>query len=89
MAGESISSIGGGVIGMIGHTEILVTTYSGRIFGLTTRPPGSLAADSNEETLNRLKAEIQELEAKLIEDKEFENYTTDILSPLILSVNYR
>ncbi|KAH0552608.1 Bardet-Biedl syndrome 7 protein homolog [Cotesia glomerata] len=89
MAGESITSIEGGIIGTVGHTEILVTTYSGRIFGLTTRSPGSLAADSKEETINRLKSEIQELEAKLIEDKELENYALDNLTPLILSVNYR
>lgn len=89
MAGESITSIEGGIIGTVGHTEILVTTYSGRIFGLTTRSPGSLAADSKEETINRLKTEIQELEAKLIEDKELENYALDNLTPLILSVNYR
>ncbi|CAG5073462.1 Similar to BBS7: Bardet-Biedl syndrome 7 protein (Homo sapiens) [Cotesia congregata] len=89
MAGESITSIEGGIIGTVGHTEILVTTYSGRIFGLTTRSPGSLAADSKEDTINRLKTEIQDLEAKLIEDKELENYALDNLTPLILSVNYR
>lgn len=65
-----------------------MTTYSGRIFGLTTRPPGLLEADQND-GLIRLKAEIQQLQEKLNEEKETASFTADPLAPLILSVNHR
>ena len=88
-SGESISSIGGGIIGSVGHPEVLVTTYSGRIFGLTTRPPGSLEAELNDIGLARLKAEIKQLEQKISEEKDAPNYSIDSLTPLILSVSHR
>ncbi|KZC08794.1 PREDICTED: Bardet-Biedl syndrome 7 protein-like [Dufourea novaeangliae] len=87
-ASESISSVAGGVIGAAGYPEVLVTTYSGRIFGLTTRPPGLLESDQNE-GIAKLKAEIQQLQEKLNEEKETANFTVDPLAPLILSVNHR
>ncbi|XP_053979490.1 Bardet-Biedl syndrome 7 protein homolog isoform X1 [Hylaeus volcanicus] len=87
-ASESISSVVGGVIGAAGYPEVLVTTYSGRIFGLTTRPPGLLEADQND-GLARLKNEIQQLQEKLNEEKEAATFTVDPLAPLILSVNHR
>ncbi|XP_076683927.1 BBSome complex member BBS7 isoform X2 [Andrena cerasifolii] len=87
-ASESISSVVGGIIGAAGYPEVLVTTYSGRIFGLTTRPPGLLEADQSD-GLAKLRAEIQQLQEKLNEDKEAANFTVDPLAPLILSVNHR
>ncbi|XP_078044323.1 BBSome complex member BBS7 isoform X1 [Augochlora pura] len=87
-ASESISSVGGGIIGAAGCPEVLVTTYSGRIFGLTTRSPGLLEVDQNEGII-KLKAEIQQLQDKLNEEKEAANFTVDPLAPLILSVNHR
>lgn len=78
----------GGIIGAAGYPEVLVTTYSGRIFGLTTRPPGLLEADQSD-GLAKLRAEIQQLQEKLNEDKEAANFTVDPLAPLILSVNHR
>ncbi|KOC67903.1 Bardet-Biedl syndrome 7 protein [Habropoda laboriosa] len=87
-ANESISSVAGGIIGAAGYPEVLVTTYSGRIFGLTTRPPGILEADQND-GLIRLKGEIQQLQGKINEEKEAANFSVDLLAPLILSVNHR
>ncbi|CAL7942126.1 unnamed protein product [Xylocopa violacea] len=87
-ASESITSVVGGIIGAAGYPEVLVTTYSGRVFGLTTRPPGLLEADQND-GLMRLKAEIQQLKDKLNEEKEAASFTVDPLAPLILSVNHR
>lgn len=66
-----------------------MTTYSGRIFGLTTRPPGSLEAVSSVEMLDRLKTEILELEQRLAEEKEVTELTGDHLAPLALSVSHR
>ncbi|XP_029044222.1 Bardet-Biedl syndrome 7 protein homolog [Osmia bicornis bicornis] len=87
-ANESVTSVRGGIIGAAGYPEVLVTTYSGKIFGLTTRPPGLLEADQND-GLMKLKAEIQLLQEKLNEEKEATNFTVDPLAPLILSVNHR
>ncbi|OAD57989.1 Bardet-Biedl syndrome 7 protein [Eufriesea mexicana] len=87
-ANESISAVGGGIIGAAGYPEVLVTTYSGRIFGLTTKPPGLLEADQND-GLMKLRAEIQGLQEKLNEEKEVPNFSVDSLAPLILSVNHR
>lgn len=78
----------GGIIGAAGYPEVLVTTYSGRIFGLTTKPPGLLEADQND-GLTKLKAEIEQLQEKLKEEKEAASFSVDPLAPLILSVNHR
>lgn len=77
------------MIGSLGHPEILVTTYSGRIFGLTTKPPGSLEVELNDSGLTKLKTEIQQLEQKLLADKDTPDYSSDSLTPLILSVSHR
>ncbi|XP_060829657.1 Bardet-Biedl syndrome 7 protein homolog isoform X1 [Bombus pascuorum] len=87
-AKESISSVVGGIIGAAGYPEVLVTTYSGRIFGLTTKPPGLLEADQND-GLTKLKAEIEQLQEKLKEEKEAASFSVDPLAPLILSLNHR
>lgn len=78
----------GGIIGAAGYPEVLVTTYSGRIFGLTTKPPGLLEADQND-GLTKLKVEIEQLQEKLKEEKEAASFSVDPLAPLILSVNHR
>ncbi|KAK0159968.1 hypothetical protein PV328_007422 [Microctonus aethiopoides] len=88
-AGESISSAIGGIIGSIGSPEILVTTYSGRIFGLTTKSPGSLEAGADDLAINRLKMDIRELETKLNEANDTGSQHNDAFTPLTLSVNYR
>lgn len=78
----------GGTIGSSDHPEILVTTYSGKIFGLTTKPAGQLDATHGDAAVAKLKTEIQALEDELKKD-----YTTpfagDTLTPMILSVNHR
>ncbi|XP_017877662.1 Bardet-Biedl syndrome 7 protein homolog isoform X2 [Ceratina calcarata] len=86
-ANESVTSVMGGVVGAAGYPEVLVTTYSGRIFGLTTRPPGLLEIEQND-GLAKLRTEIQQLQEKLNEEKET-GIATDSLAPLILSVNHR
>ncbi|KAL2713306.1 Bardet-Biedl syndrome 7 protein isoform X1 [Vespula squamosa] len=88
-AGESISTVTGGIIGAIGYPEVLVTTYSGRIFGLTTKPPGLLEAGQSDTVIAKLKLEIHQLEEKLVEERETTNFTADPLAPLILAVKHR
>ncbi|XP_047367653.1 Bardet-Biedl syndrome 7 protein homolog isoform X1 [Vespa velutina] len=88
-AGESISTVTGGIIGATNYPEVLVTTYSGKIFGLTTKPPGLLEAGQSDTVVAKLKLEIQQLEEKLIEERETANFTADPLAPLILAVKHR
>ncbi|XP_050451845.1 Bardet-Biedl syndrome 7 protein homolog isoform X2 [Cataglyphis hispanica] len=88
-AGESISTVVGGIIGIANYPEVLVTTYSGRIFGLTTSPPGLLEAGQSDVGLARLKLEIQQLQEKLNEEKESSNFMPDPLAPLILALNHK
>ncbi|XP_072746370.1 BBSome complex member BBS7 isoform X2 [Anoplolepis gracilipes] len=88
-AGESISTVVGGIIGIANYPEVLVTTYSGRVFGLTTSPPGLLEAGQSDVGLARLKLEIQQLQEKLNEEKESSNIMPDPLAPLILALNHK
>ncbi|KAI4482217.1 hypothetical protein M0804_008768 [Polistes exclamans] len=88
-AGESISTVIGGIIGAVGYPEVLVTTYSGRIFGLTTKPPGLLEAGQSDTVIAKLKLEIHQLEEKLAEERETTKFTADPLAPLILAVKHR
>ncbi|XP_025075584.1 Bardet-Biedl syndrome 7 protein homolog [Pogonomyrmex barbatus] len=88
-AGESISTVVGGIIGVANYPEVLVTTYSGRIFGLTTSPPGLLEAGQSDIGLARLKLEIQQLQEKINEEKESANFMPDPLASSILSVNHK
>lgn len=87
--GESVSSLNGGVVGAIGFPEILVTTYSGRIFGLSTKPPGLMEAMQNQASISKLEQEIEQLQLKLIEERDTSTYVAENLVPLVLSVNYR
>lgn len=80
----------GGYINSGDYKELLVTTYSGKIFGLTTKPPAMLEATLEGELgLAKLRSEIQQLEEEL--KKEFINssFGGESLSPLILSVNHQ
>lgn len=43
---ESISSVQGGTIDSNGYSEAVVCTYTGRIFGLSTRCPNKMLNDS-------------------------------------------
>lgn len=43
---ESISCVFGGCIGVAGYTEIISCTYTGKVFGLTTRTLGDILTDT-------------------------------------------
>lgn len=84
-----MSSLNGGIVGAIGYPEILVTTYSGRIFGLSTKPPGLMEAMQNQASISKLEQEIEQLQFKLEEEKNASTYVAENLVPLVLSVNHR
>ncbi|KFB50077.1 AGAP011899-PA-like protein [Anopheles sinensis] len=94
---ESISSVQGGCVGATNYTEIVVCTYSGRVFGLTTQciskslsdkatrvddagtPAGTPSVDSSAK-LQRLRAEIYELEQTIAKERERYQLSTQALS---------
>ncbi|KAJ8676518.1 hypothetical protein QAD02_012305 [Eretmocerus hayati] len=88
-AGESISTVIGGTVGSAEYPELLVTTYSGKIFGLTSKPPGLIEASHNEAGVARLRSEIQQLEEELKKDVVSLDLASNALTPLALSVNHR
>ncbi|XP_035903414.1 Bardet-Biedl syndrome 7 protein-like [Anopheles stephensi] len=90
---ESISALQGGCVGATNYTEIIVCTYSGRIFGLTTQCISKSLGDngtSAEKTagtpidssakLQRIRAEIYELEQTIAKERERYQLSTQALS---------
>lgn len=61
---ESISCVFGGCIGAAGYTEIIACTYTGKVFGLTTRTLGDVLTDarsSNNDVITDASQRIQKL----------------------------
>ncbi|XP_001603197.1 Bardet-Biedl syndrome 7 protein homolog [Nasonia vitripennis] len=87
-AGESISTLSGGIISSSEYPELLVTTYSGKVFGLTTKPPGLLEAGQGDLVLAKLKQEIEQLEEELKKEYTGSPFVGESLAPMILSVNH-
>ncbi|KAK4887270.1 hypothetical protein RN001_003541 [Aquatica leii] len=78
---ESVTAICCGIVGDPNYEEILVATYTGRIFGLTTQTiEHNLSADTKNyyysadtaQKITKLRSEIEELQVKV--DKEREKY---------------
>ena len=76
---ESVSTARGGVFGTSGYDEVLVSTYTGLVFGLTTeRVDGVAALDSKSVSLSQdtrrklatLRAELDALEEKVAVERE-------------------
>ncbi|XP_023562208.1 Bardet-Biedl syndrome 7 protein isoform X3 [Octodon degus] len=77
MLSESITSIQGGCVGTDNYDEIVVSTYSGWVTGLTTEPihkesgPGELKI--NQEMQNKiasLRSELEHLQYKVLQERE-------------------
>uniref|UniRef100_A0A8C8ZHU1 Bardet-Biedl syndrome 7 n=1 Tax=Prolemur simus TaxID=1328070 RepID=A0A8C8ZHU1_PROSS len=78
MLSESITSIQGGCVGKDGYDEIVVSTYSGWVTGLTTEPihkeggPGE-ELKINQEMQNKissLRSELEHLQYKVLQERE-------------------
>ncbi|XP_048189524.1 Bardet-Biedl syndrome 7 protein isoform X2 [Perognathus longimembris pacificus] len=78
MLSESVTSIQGGCVGKDGYDEIVVSTYSGWITGLTTEPtqkengPGE-ELKINQEMQNKissLRSELEHLQYKVLQERE-------------------
>ncbi|EFA01565.1 Bardet-Biedl syndrome 7 protein homolog-like Protein [Tribolium castaneum] len=90
---ESVSSLQCGVIGTQGFDEVLVVTYTGRIFGLTTEAVDKSVADNtmgnyifSQDTgnkINKLKSEIEDLQVKVAKEREkYQNSTQSFFEEL-------
>ncbi|XP_058065445.1 Bardet-Biedl syndrome 7 protein homolog [Anopheles bellator] len=91
---ESISSVQAGCVGANGYTEIVVCTYSGRVFGLTTQCIGKCLSDAgsfsggapvaqpidSSAKLQRIRAEIYELEQTIAKERERYQLSTQAMS---------
>ncbi|KAL2780868.1 Bardet-Biedl syndrome 7 protein isoform b [Daubentonia madagascariensis] len=78
MLSESVTSIQGGCVGKDGYDEIVVSTYSGWVTGLTTEPihkesgPGE-ELKINQEMQNKissLRRELEHLQYKVLQERE-------------------
>ncbi|XP_059620344.1 Bardet-Biedl syndrome 7 protein homolog [Phlebotomus argentipes] len=88
---ESISSVQGGYFAANGYAEVVVCTYTGRIFGLTTQCVArSISDNQNAGTMNfpndtnlriaKLRSEIAELESKVSREREKYQQSTQAMS---------
>ncbi|XP_055676710.1 Bardet-Biedl syndrome 7 protein homolog [Lutzomyia longipalpis] len=88
---ESISSVQGGTFAAVGYAEVVVCTYTGRIFGLTTQCVArSISDNQNSGTMNfpndtnlriaRLRSEIAELESRVAREREKYQQSTQAMS---------
>ncbi|XP_036170891.1 Bardet-Biedl syndrome 7 protein isoform X1 [Myotis myotis] len=75
---ESVTSIQGGCVGKDGYDEIVVSTYSGWVTGLTTEPVHKEGGPGEELRLNQetqhklacLRSELEQLQLKVAQERE-------------------
>lgn len=74
---ESITSINGGVVGNAGYEEVVVSTYTGFVFGMVSCRTGVCSIDSTgtplsgiSERLENLRFEIDEIEQRVNRERE-------------------
>ncbi|XP_014375896.1 Bardet-Biedl syndrome 7 protein isoform X3 [Alligator sinensis] len=75
---ESITSIQGGCVGKDGYDEILVSTYSGWVTGLTTEPVNREGGSGEElkisqemqNKISSLRSELEHLQIKVLQERE-------------------
>ncbi|RXN26856.1 Bardet-Biedl syndrome 7 [Labeo rohita] len=75
---ESVTSIQGGCVGKEMYDEVLTTTYTGWVSGLTTEPQQMVAGPGDEIKMSRetqgkvaaLRAELEQLQAKVLQGRE-------------------
>ncbi|XP_020863992.1 BBSome complex member BBS7 isoform X6 [Phascolarctos cinereus] len=75
---ESVTSIQGGCVGKDGYDEIVLTTYSGWITGLTTEPVHKESGPGEELKINQemqnkiasLRSDLEHLQLKVIQERE-------------------
>ncbi|VFV42993.1 bardet-biedl syndrome 7 [Lynx pardinus] len=78
MLSESVTSIQGGCVGKEGYDEIVVSTYSGWVTGLTTEPMHKESGPGEEVKINQemqnkisnLRSELEHLQYKVLQERE-------------------
>lgn len=96
---ESITSIQGGCVGKEGYDEIVLSTYSGWITGLTTEPVHREAGPGEELKVNQemqakiasLRTELEQLQFKVVQEREKYQHssqsTTAVSAVPVFSIN--
>ncbi|XP_068136433.1 Bardet-Biedl syndrome 7 protein [Hyperolius riggenbachi] len=96
---ESVTSIQGGCVGKEGYDEIVLSTYSGWVTGLTTEPihreagPGEELKMSQEmqSKIASLRAELEQLQFKVVQERERYQHssqsTTAVSAVPVFSIN--
>ncbi|XP_075716611.1 BBSome complex member BBS7 [Rhinoderma darwinii] len=81
---ESITSIQGGCVGKEGYDEIVLSTYSGWVSGLTTEPTHREAGPGEELKMSQemqtkiasLRADLEQLQFKVVQERERYQHTS-------------
>ncbi|XP_054708555.1 Bardet-Biedl syndrome 7 protein homolog [Uloborus diversus] len=75
--GESVTSVHGGMIGTAGYDELLITTYTGWIFGLSSEPADKrldpnylLISEDAAQKIYKLREEVEELQLQVQKERE-------------------
>ncbi|KAG8186876.1 hypothetical protein JTE90_024118 [Oedothorax gibbosus] len=75
--GESVTSVNGGVVGTAGYDELLITTYTGWVFGLTSEPADKrldpnylLISEDAAQKIYKLREEVEELQTQVQKERE-------------------
>nr|DBA28922.1 TPA: hypothetical protein GDO54_009206 [Pyxicephalus adspersus] len=96
---ESITSIQGGCVGKEGYDEIVLSTYSGWVTGLTTEPVHREAGPGEELKVNQemqakvasLRLELEQLQFKVVQEREKYQHssqsTTAVSAVPVFSIN--
>ncbi|KAK8780001.1 hypothetical protein V5799_018658 [Amblyomma americanum] len=81
--GESVTSVQGGIVGNARYDEVLVTTYSGWVFGLSAEhaekrldPNYLLISPESAQKILKLKEEVEEMEQKVARERELYQLAT-------------
>ncbi|CAH1996730.1 unnamed protein product [Acanthoscelides obtectus] len=100
---ERVTALKCGVIGEQGFNEILVTSYTGRVFGLTTQPISThidnsegkyVFSTNSSEKIHKLRVDIEDLKTKILKEREkYQTSTQSFYNELsaipLLTVNER
>ncbi|KAF2360801.1 Quinoprotein alcohol dehydrogenase-like superfamily [Trinorchestia longiramus] len=92
---ESVTSVQGGVVGNADYDEIIASTYTGWVFGLTTEPVDrhvtsesgvvNLSSESREK-IDKLRQEVEELQQIVAKEREAYQSSTQSAFPGISAV---
>nr|XP_053649854.1 Bardet-Biedl syndrome 7 protein-like [Cherax quadricarinatus] len=94
---ESVTSVQGAIVGNAGYDEIVASTYTGWIFGVTSEPMDRnmtsesgvvLISQDSKHKIQRLRAEIDELQQRVLRERDQYQAATQSAFPGISAVPF-